>query len=57
MRLFPLLGLYPWECGFCREERLYRSRYTRVRVKKTPSAKPENRPAILAQPDAERVRV
>jgi hypothetical protein len=42
--LYPLLGLYPWECGFCREERLYRARYTNTgRVRRSPTAKAESR--------------
>ena len=33
MRFFPLLGLYPWECCFCRTVRLYRKKFERVEQK------------------------
>jgi hypothetical protein len=29
-KLFPLIGLYPWDCCLCREVRLYRRRLMRV---------------------------
>jgi hypothetical protein len=28
LKIFPLFGLFPWECKFCRKTRLYRAEST-----------------------------
>ncbi|HUA96913.1 MAG TPA: hypothetical protein VMA34_01145 [Terracidiphilus sp.] len=30
-KVYPVLGLYPWECGACREVTMVRKRYQRKR--------------------------
>jgi hypothetical protein len=47
--IFPLFGLFPWECVFCRKTRLYYQKYEEPEIRNprqsSPSATVPARPA------------